>query len=454
MIHLQPSWAWTPEGVLQDPIVSIDDGFIVRCSAAERYPPVHLERLPGRLLMPGFVDAHSHAFQRAFRGWVQGRGQSHDDFWSWRRAMYGVANRLSPEGVYAVSRLAFLELVEAGVTEVGEFHYLHHQPSGQPYEDPEELSARVLEAASSVGIRITLLYVVYGRGGIGRELSPEQRRFASRDPEQALQAVERLRRRGPAQARIGLAPHSVRAIPPSWWPEFASFDGVVHVHTSEQPVEVQDCLSEVGMTPIELLAHHGLLGPSFTAVHLTHPRGRDLELMRGRSSNLAVCPSTELDLGDGFLPLEARRGIHLCVGSDSHARTDPFEEIRALELHARALGGVRNVMSPIDDGPESLAAALLRIGSAGGARALGAPAPAIAVGHAADLVAIDLRRPAALGSPPLTAAAFSATREWVDAVWVGGRQVVRDGRHEHRDAICAAAVGWLGVPDLRASSEP
>lgn len=443
MIALQPSWAWTPEGVVSDPIVTIDDGIILRCSTAERHLGVPVERLPGRLLVPGLVDAHSHAFQRAFRGHVQWRSGDHDDFWSWRRAMYKVASSLPPEGVQAVSELAFLELLEGGVTRVGEFHYLHHQPDGQPYADPDELARRVLAAARSVGVQITLLWVVYGRGGPGSEVVPEQRRFLSKTPDCAARAVQRLRPSLRLGESIGLAPHSVRAVPPGWWPELASFPGVVHAHVSEQPREVEQCRAETGLTPLELLAEHGVVGPRFTGVHLTHPQGSDLEIMRRSGASLAVCPSTELDLADGFLPLAAREGIALCVGSDSHASADLWSEARALELHARALSGRRCVMAPPSQRRDALAERLLTIASRGGARALGAVEPVIAEGQQADLVALDLRRPAAAGVPPLVAAAFLATPDWVERVWVRGVPRVIEGQHPSRAEIVARATPWL-----------
>ncbi len=445
MFNVQPSWALTPEGVLRDPIVTIDDGVILRCSAPTRQPDGPVERLPGRLLLPGIVDAHSHAFQRAFRGHVQWRADGHDDFWSWRQAMYATANRLSPEGVHAVSRLAFLELVEAGVTEVGEFHYLHHQPGGAPYDDPDELALRVVAAAREVGLRITLLWVLYARGGPGLPLAPEQRRFGSRSVEEGFAAVERLRARVGPLARVGLAPHSVRAIPPAWWSDLATFSGVCHAHVAEQPREVEACRAETGRSPLALLDEAGVLRPTFWAVHLTHPDPADLHRLRRSGAGVVVCPSTELDLGDGVLPLGVREGIPRAVGTDSHALADPWRELGALELHARALAGRRNVMSPPGDDPEALAGRLLRIGSSGGAAALGGSDRAIAPGAPADLVALDLRRPAAAGQPPLVAAALSATADWVDRVWVAGAPVVVGGRHPERDRFVADAAPFLGA---------
>lgn len=444
MVALQPSWAWTPEGVIPDPVVTFDDGRIIRCCESARHPGPPPERLPGRLLLPGLVDAHSHAFQRAFRGHVQWRAAGEDDFWSWRRAMYGVAGRLSPEAVQAVSELAFVELVEGGVTHVGEFHYLHHQPDGRPYPDPDELALRVLAAAERVGLRITLLWVVYARGGPGVPLSPEQGRFACPSPQAALRSADRLAGRCGPLASVGLAPHSVRAVPPEWWADLAAWPGPLHTHVSEQLRENALCRAEVGLSPIGLLDREGVLSDRFFAVHLTHPEPGDLDALRRAGSGIVVCPSTELDLGDGFFPVDGRRGIPLALGSDSHALSDLWREARALELHARAVAGRRNVMTPVGPDPQALAARLLRVATTGGARALGADEAVIRAGAPADLIALDLRRPAATGQPPLVAAALSATVDWVERVWVGGRPIVIDGRHADRDAIVRAALPWLG----------
>jgi len=441
---IQPSWAWTPEGVKPDPVVTIDDGVIIRCCDAARHSGPAPERLPGRLLLPGLVDAHSHAFQRAFRGHVQWRRQGDDDFWSWRQAMYKVAGRLSPAAVQAVSELAFLELVEGGVTHVGEFHYLHHQPDGTPYADPDELALRVIAAAARVGLRITLLWVVYGRGGPGTPLSAEQRRFSCASPAAALAAAERLAGRCGSRAAVGLAPHSVRAVHPSWWAELAAWPGVLHAHVSEQPRENAQCHAEVGLSPIALLEREGVLSDRFAAVHLTHPEPGDVDALRRAGAGVVVCPSTELDLGDGFLPNDVRLGLPLALGSDSHALSDLWRETRALEMHARALAQSRNVLTPTSSNVQALASRLLGVASAGGARALGVPPGRITDGAPADLVALDLRRPAAIGQPPLVAAALSANAGWVDQVWVAGRRVVRHGRHADRDEILRAALPFLG----------
>lgn len=439
---LAPDGVWTPQGLKTGHVVQIEDGWIIGVAEAGRHPISH--PLPGRILLPGLVNAHSHAFQRAFRGHVQWRSAEHDDFWSWRDAMYAVANRLDPEGVQAVSALAFLEMAEAGVTRVGEFHYLHHQPDGTRYADPDELARRVIAAATEVGIRIALLRVAYARGGPGVPLRADQARFGDTDPEAVLGALERL---APATAdprvTLGLAPHSVRALDRRWLRALSAWSGPVHAHVSEQPAENEGCLAEHGASPLAVLADAGLVRPGFTAVHLTWPLEGDLQLLAEASGGVCVCPGTELDLGDGFLPVEARLQLPLCLGSDSHAQIDLFAEARALELHARGLAGRRNVLSPPGQ-RHGLAHRLLAAATVAGDRALGGAGQGIVAGAPADLVAIDLRRTAALGVPPLEAIAFAATPEWVDAVWVAGEPIVTDGHHPRADAIRERARPWLG----------
>jgi formimidoylglutamate deiminase len=432
---LLPDRLWTGKEWRTDWCVAIHNGIIIGLFPATRQSEA--TRLPGRVLVPGLVNAHSHAFQRVFRGHVQWR-QGEDDFWTWREAMYGAANGLDPDGVEAVSRLAFLEMAEAGITHVGEFHYLHHQPDGKPYADPDEIANRVVAAARDVGIRITLLRVAYGRHSFGRALADNQRRFGDRDPAAVLAATDRLRARWSSDpaVSVGLAPHSVRAVPREWFVELASFSGPIHAHVSEQPSEVAACLAEHGCSPVAAFASGGLVDSRFVGVHLTHPSRGDIELLRQADATVCVCPSTELDLGDGFLPLEAR-DLRLCIGSDSQAVIDPLGEARAIELHARGLAGRRNVMAPPGE-RHGLADRLLSIATAGGAHALGSRGT-LEVGQPADFVTFDLRRPAAEGVPVAEALAFVANPEWVDEVWVAGRRIVEGGRHPQRDAIVAAA---------------
>jgi formimidoylglutamate deiminase len=444
LTSVYPDHVWTAEGLRSDIVVRIDGDTIIGLETAGSQP-VDV-RLPGALLLPGLVDVHSHAFQRAFRGHVQWRAGDRDDFWTWRDAMYRTANALPPDGIEAVSRLAFLGLAEAGVTRVGEFHYLHHAHDGTPYADPDELAHRVIAAALDVGIRVDLLRAVYGRHSAPRELQPEQRRFGDRGPDDALAAIARMKKRYAAEPRVtvGLAPHSVRAVPPAWLRELSSFrDGVVHAHVAEQPREVEECRGESGRGPLAVLADAGLVTERFTAVHLTWPDPGDADLVRAAGASVCACPSTEMDLGDGFLPLSLRTGdTRLCVGSDSHAVHDPLGEARTLELHARALAGRRNVMAVPGD-RHAVAERILRAASIDGGRALGGAGEGIRVGAPADLVAIDLDRTAAAGVPPLEAAAFVSTPDWVVASWVGGRPVISHGRHPARERIVVSAQRWL-----------
>lgn len=439
MKKVQPSWAWTPEGVLKDPVVTWDDGLIIGCSEAGSHLGGGVTRLPGHLLLPGLVNAHSHAFQRAFRGHVQHREPGAGDFWTWREAMYRVANALDPNQLEAVSRLAFLEMVLCGITEVGEFHYLHHAPGGQRYADPDELARRVIRAARSVGLRIALLRVAYARGGAGKRLSAEQLRFEAREPGEVLDAVRRLEADAPDGVRIGLAPHSVRAVPPDWLPELAGFEGVIHAHVAEQPAEVAASLAETGLSPLEVLGEAGLVTERFSAVHLTFPSAGEVDRLERAGATVVVCPSTELDLGDGFVPLDARTRLRLALGSDSHAMIDLWHEARTLEMHGRGLAGRRHVLTPAGD-DRGLAARLLRSATVDGARCLGSAGGRIAVGAPADLVALDLRQVAAVGVPPLEAAAFLARPEWVRQVWVGGEPVVVDGVHAQQQRIVEDAL--------------
>jgi formimidoylglutamate deiminase len=422
MRHLLPDLCFVDGTLTPGLAVSVSDGRIRAVGPAEGLrpgPDDTVERLPGRALLPGFVNAHSHAFQRGLRGHVQ-YGAGGDSFWTWRERMYALATSLDPEGVERVSARAFEEMLRCGFTTVGEFHYLHHAPDGAPYADPDELALRVAAAAEAVGIRLVLLRVAYARSGHGVAPNPLQRRFLDRDPSDVLAAVERLRGRG---LNVGLAPHSVRACPAEWLRAFAGFDGPVHAHVDEQPAEIAASLAEHGARPLHVFAQAGLVTERFTAVHLTHPDDGEIATLREAGGRVCACPTTELDLGDGFLPAERLEGVPLCVGSDSHAQIDPFAEVRSLELLARARLGRRNVL-PHPPDPDALAARLLACGTAHGADALGVDAGRIAPGRLADLVAVDLDHPALRDARPLPAIVFAGHPGVVREVWVGGRRVV------------------------------
>ncbi len=307
-----------------------------------------------RLALPGFVTAHSHAFQRALRGGGEG-----GDFWEWREAMLREAERQTPESVRREYAATYREMLAAGYTAVGEFHYLGLQ---------EALAA--LDAAAEAGITLVLLLAAYGRGGLPR--------FRQESAAEFLGQVESLRAAG---ARVGVAPHSVRACPAGWLAEigtYAAAEGLpLHVHADEQPREIEECVAEHGVRPIELLAGAGCLGPNTTVVHATHADAHELDLLAEAGARVCICPTTEANLGDGYAPVEALRdrGIGICIGSDSNVRIDPLEELRELEGIARRASGRRNVV-PVD--------ALLAIGSSEGAAALGLeswPEASVDLGH-------------------------------------------------------------------------
>ena len=440
MIALLPDRVWTGTVDGEGWVVRVDGDVIHSVGPRAQGEPIRA--LPGQMIVPGLVNAHSHAFQRAFRGHVQWTDRADDDFWAWRARMYEVADALDPDGVFAVSRLAFLEMIEGGVTTVGEFHYVHHQRGGLAYPDPDLLARQVVAAARDVGLRICLLRVAYARGAPGVPLSRAQLRFGDTSPDDAMRAVERLGDLAGAHTRLGLAPHSTRAVPFDWLTQYAAFDGPIHVHVAEQPRDVAGSVAEHGCGPIEVLRRAGLLDPRLCAVHLTWPSDGDADLVRDAGASVCVCPGTELDLGDGFLPLPLRDGVRLCVGTDSHARIDVWEEARALELHGRGLAGRRIVLGRPGE-RHGVATRILTAATLEGDRALGGRGAGLEPGAPADFVVLDLDRPAAAGVPPLEAAALVADPSWVDSVWVGGVEVVTNGRHPRRAAIVRDAVPWL-----------
>lgn len=315
--------------------------------------------MTAKLVRPAFATAHSHAFQRGMRGLAQRPIGPGDDFWSWRGQMYAASNALTPESIYAVSRRAYRDLAQAGVMTVGEFHYVHHQADGTPYDDRTVLSDAVIQAARDEGLRIALLRAVYHRAGPGLEAEPGQRRFCDPNLDTALADVAHLEAKyaGAPDIRIGLAPHSVRAIPPAWWSELAEFArgrGMpLHAHVSEQPREVEECVKETGRLPVHFLADEGVLSPLFVGVHCTQLTDSEVALLGQARSYACICPSTERDLGDGLGPIAELRaaGARIVWGIDSHVLCDPFEEMRSLETHARLRAKKRVTFSAAQQTP-------------------------------------------------------------------------------------------------------
>ncbi len=326
------------------------------------------------LLLPALTTAHSHAFQRVMRGAAQRPGR--DDFWSWRGAMYRAASSLDPASIGRISRVAFRELHRAGVRTVGEFHYVHHQPGGTPYADRTAMSDAVIAAARAEGLRIALLRVAYHRAGPGRPAEPEQLRFCDASVDDVLRDVDTLRARykDAPDVRVGIAPHSVRAVPRTWIGELgahAARHGLpFHMHVAEQPREIDECVAETGRRPVELLAEAGVLSERFVAVHATHLAPHEAVLLGEARAFACVCATTEADLGDGLPDLGAlrRAGVRLCTGIDSHVVNDPLAELRALETLERLRTGKRTTFEPAAGTP---AEALWRAGSIDGAHACG-----------------------------------------------------------------------------------
>jgi formimidoylglutamate deiminase len=409
-------------------------------------------RLAGRALLPGMVNAHSHAFQRVIRGRTEYRGaHPSDSFWTWREMMYAAAARLSPEDIYDASRMAFVEMALAGITSVGEFHYLHRTPEGGEYDDPNLLAREVVRAARDVGLRIALLRVAYARAGYGKEPDPRQLRFIEPDPETFLRHADALARDlgagEPAHAWLGVAPHSVRAVPVEYLREVCAFAreaGVpVHMHVAEQPAEVEACLAEHGRAPVALLADEGMLSPRFTGVHAVHVTPEEAALLRDAKACVCACPTTERNLGDGVVPADLffKEGVRVALGTDSHAQIDLLEDARELEYHLRLTTLRRNVLAPDgDDGRAipALAARLFECATVAGAQSIGAPGAAFEPGGAADFFTVDLDDPTVAGASDedlLPAIVFSLSRAAVRETAVGGRLVTRDGRHPAQGEI-------------------
>lgn len=414
-------------------------------------------RLPGRALLPGMVNAHSHTFQRVIRGRTEHRtGPQRDTFWTWREKMFHAATTLTPDDIYDAARMAFLEMALNGITTVGEFHYLHHAPDGAPYADPNETAMQVVRAARDIGIRIALLHCAYVRAGRGKEPAPAQLRFITTSPDLFLTALDKLDRDLAAahrrdEAWTGLAPHSVRAVPLDYLR--ALRDGIkgrglpVHMHVSEQPAENEACLAEHGVTPAALLEREAMLGADFSAVHAIHMAPADIARIARAGARVCACPTTERNLGDGILRADlfpGRPGVPLSLGTDSNMQIDLLEDARQVEYHLRLQQLERQVLEPRTGGdpvdPSALARLLFKSATRSGADALHAPGGSLEPGHAADFFTVDLNDPAIAGADDaslLTNIVFCAGRSAIRDLVVGGVGVVTDGRHPGQEAIVA-----------------
>ena len=430
--------AWLPTGLAHDVRVEV---------VGDRFGALHPRQRPQPgdevlrgVMLPGFANAHSHAFHRALRGRTHGDG---GNFWTWREQMYAVTRQLDPDRYFALARAVYAEMALAGITAVGEFHYVHHGVDGRPYADPNAMGHALVEAAREAGVRLTLLDTCYLTGGLTGDghlpLDEVQRRFADRDVDAWAARVAALE--PDATTRIGAAVHSVRAVPRDQLGPMAEVTRgrIVHAHVSEQPAENLATQMFYGATPTALLAEAGFLGDRFSAVHATHLSDGDIDLLGASHTTACFCPTTERDLADGIGPARSLvgAGARLSLGSDQNAVIDPFEEMRGLEMHERLVSNERGRFAPDE---------LVRAATVDGHHSLGwDQVGQLAEGHGADFVVVRADTVNTAGTKP-GQVIYCATRSDVDRVVVAGRVVVEGGHHELGDV--AAQLG-KALADVR-----
>jgi formiminoglutamate deiminase len=438
--HAQLAWIGR---VAERVTITVEDGRITSLEPGSD-PPAGATALRG-ITIPGLVNPHSHALHRALRARTQ---TAATDFWSWRRLMYELVDRLDPDSYHALARATYAEMALAGITTVGEFHYLHHDVGGGRYGRQNAMGEALIAAAADAGIRITLIDTCYLQAGVaGEQLEPSQLRFSDGDADAWAARVDELEES--PTSRVAAAIHSVRAVDRRSmatvrrWAEQRR--APLHVHASEQPRENDECIAATGLTPVALLAGAGVLGPDTTVVHATHVGEADIELLGSSRTTVCLCPTTERDLGDGIGPAQAlaAAGSPLTVASDMHAVIDLFEEVRALELDQRLVSGRRGLHSA-----ESLLASATTVG----ATSLGWDGRGLTVGAPADFTTVALDSPRTAGATAQTAVehlVFAATAADVTDVVVDGRPVVEGGRHlriEHVGRALGEAIAELSDP--------
>lgn len=429
-------WALLPHGWENDVGIGIEDGRIASIATGVRRPRVRGKR---NAALPGLCNVHSHGFQRGMAGLSERRARSEDDFWSWREVMYRFLDRLTPEDVTAITAQAYVEMLETGYTRVGEFHYLHNDTDGRSYADPAETAGAVVEAAEIAGIGLTLLPVFYAHSDFGGvQPVPGQRRFVS-DVDSFARLVETSRAKLPADANLGVAPHSLRAATPD---ELAAIlplagDGPIHIHAAEQLREVERCIAWSGARPVQWLLDNAGVDERWCLIHATHLDESECERLAASGAVAGLCPVTESNLGDGIFPGidYIRAGGRFGTGTDSNILIDAAAELRAFEYSQRLAHRRRALLA--DYAMPSVGLTLLTRALDGGARAL-AHASGLRLGASADIVALDLSHPSLAGADESTLVdrwIFAGRTGLIDSVWRGGRKIVTGGRHVAADAV-------------------
>ena len=433
--------AFLPSGWAANVLVDMDDQGLIASVTPDVAPAPGARRIAGASL-PGLPNLHSHTFQRGMAGLAERRGPAADSFWSWREVMYGFLGKLSPEDVEAIAAMAMVEMLEGGFTSLAEFHYLHHGPDGSPYANPAEMAERIAAAAGETGIGLTLLPVLYTHGGFGGAASGHgQRRFVN-----GMDAYLAMRERSADALKalpgaiLGAAPHSLRAVTPEQLTRLASAaaTGPIHIHVAEQVKEVEDCLAWSGKRPVEWLMGHAAVDARWTLIHATHMTPAEVSAVAQSKAVAGLCPITEANLGDGLFEAVdfLERGGRLGVGSDSNVEITAAGELRLLEYGQRLKHRGRNLLAAQEG--HSTGEALYRACLAGGAQALGQPVGALKPGARADIVTLDIDHPAFVAGRMeswIDAYVFNAGAATIRDVFVGGRQVVTDGRHIARDRV-------------------
>ena len=428
---------WTPAGWRTDAGLTVDDhGRIAAIATAEA-------SASARWIVPGIANLHSHAFQRAMAGMAERQTDAHDSFWTWRETMYRFAARFDPQTLQAVAAQLYVEMLEAGYTTVCEFHYLHHDRDGRAYADPAAMSRVLIAAARETGIRLTLLPVLYMTGGFdGRALGERQQRFAH-GVDDYLHLLDTLCEDVGERVHVGACFHSLRAVPADAMAAvLATLPGAmpVHVHIAEQVVEVDECVAMRGARPVQWLLDNADVDARWTLVHATHLDDAEVQALARSGATVAICPTTEANLGDGLFPLRSYldAGGAWGIGSDSHISVSPVEELRWLEYGQRLATRRRNIAVRADS--SSVGETLLHGVIETAARSSGQPVGGLVEKASADFIVLDIDAPqfaGATSSDAIDRWIFSGNRNLVRDVFVGGDQVVADGRHRDRDAIAS-----------------